>query len=454
MTLELKVQLPTKLGVLEPSVVQPLALELSTKLRVVQPLALQLSNLSILLNIINIESDIVKIKESIDIFFQEYNIYDSYCYYCKDKSCNCYEKKNLLEIILYSKLSNIKIILNYCFEKKYIINDDIFQKYIYVVLYKRWHAGLASYIDKQLYEWVLLNILTEETIKNEIFVEVVYTNDISYALGITITKSEYPKISYAHLIFSDCLISGKKFIKRIFKYLDSINFDYDNPKTKSLIACALSAQNLYGIDQLLLRNVSANTKDIHDIVEWQLVTGICNLRYTLDKFKKNPETLFNDRYSLEKENTDTNSVSNLHEIKLPISYLGLKEYNKIEYKLSLLLYYDDDLIKLIFLNNQKLSNKELDRKLLHLYIKIVKNEYPNSIYDMGDIKENITYYRENKTQSKEYYEDIYNLLQKICSNGFIPSDKEINLYLNGSNLINICYPDIHQKILKLFEVTL
>ena len=83
-------------------------------------------------------------------------------------------------------------------------------------------------------------------------------------------------------------------------------------------------------------------------------------------------------------------------------------------------------------------------------MKILKMIYPNNYYDLDDIKYIINNYIESNKQSEKYYEYTYNLLNKLYEYGFVPSEKLINIYLNGCRLIQICHPDIHQKMLKIF----
>jgi hypothetical protein len=414
----------------------------------------QISKLKDILDDKKWEINLQKIKETIDKFFENHNIFEDVRYYCTAPGCGCVEIGNLLDMICNRDIKVIKFFFSYCFEKMYMVKDRD-QKNILDTMYRKWKWEHNTDSDKELYEFLLFNILTKDTILNSIY------NYKAYF--------DIPKLSVAHLMFNSEM-NGKKYLSRIFKYLDSINFNYNNPNTYSLMTRAISVNSEYGITQLYLRKVDINRSDVHNNIELDMMNNICYIRYNLsylfhhssDILLTKISTYFGDRYTLDniqpillKKQPSLTSLDDYIdsdcETELPPQNRANMERD-IKYKFSLLIHYNDDLIRLFFLNDQKLSNIELNQQLFELYMKILKKEYPYSGYDIDDINYYISDFREDNLRSEKYYENKYNLLKLLISYGFIPSDTLIQLYLNGCNLIRICYPNIHQKMLDLFKV--
>ena len=408
-----------------------------------------------------------KCKKLINIYFQKYDIYINGSSKCTAYDCDCIAEVNLLKKIFSLNKEILIFFLNYCFEKKYIINDNKFQLFILNMINEIFVMnGLLNDNYKINYEWILINILHPEIIKNHII------SNYSYIFNNL-------QIGIVDLIFNEYCKSGKKFIKRIFKYLDSIKFNYNNLNKKSLMTTAFESSNIFGIEQLYLRGVSVNSDDLHFSIKYEMIKYMCYIRYAEYNYeeilenpnlvlqKKNKNIILNpdifDHENILDYNDDNDSthddeiieyIDSDAETNIPNcnnkDYLDYSKLKNITYKLNLIIYNDEELIKIIFLNDKKLSNNKLDSILYELYMKILKMIYPNNYYDLDDIKYIINNYIESNKQSEKYYEYTYNLLNKLYEYGFVPTEKLINIYLNGCRLIQICHPDIHQKMLKIF----
>ena len=399
-----------------------------------------------------------RLKQFIDNFFEKkYSIYR--------------KRENLLTIILEKKYDTFIFIINYCFEKNYIINNNKFQNNLLYLIKKEWDNGLINIDIRKKYEWILYNILTPDKLNNS-------------------------KVCYVHLIFEKNTIIGKKFINKIFRYLDNIKYIFNNPNKKCLLTCAILSDNLYGIEELLLRGFNANSKDIHNIIEFEIIKNLCLLKYEdntndlnstndLNTYlSNNTNDLSNNTNDLSNNTNDLNNNSSIKETEsihsslinyngsennynseiesnYSVDYNGSEtstetgsytlynlsydDLNIIKYHFNKIIY--DYLINIIFIQNKN----NINTCIIQAFSIMLSTNYSNYIYDIDDLKYLLLDYEMTYLKSNEFYEKKYEILLILKKYGFVSTNKIFQKYKNGSKLIEMCYPNMHQLFFKIFK---
>ena len=397
-----------------------------------------------------------RLKQFIDNFFEKkYSIYR--------------KRENLLTIILDKKYDTFVFIINYCFEKNYIINNNKFQNNLLYLIKKEWDNGLINIDIRKKYEWILYNILTPDKLNNS-------------------------KVCYVHLIFEENTIISKKFINKIFRYLDSIKYIFNNPNKKCLLTCAILSDNLYGIKELLLRGINPNSKNIHNVIEFEIIKNLCLLKYEDNKNNTNDlNSTDNTANTNNTDNTDSTndlnnylsnnskidetesfhsslinhngSESNYNNSEVESNYsvdyngsetstetgshtiynLSYNELNTIKYHFNKIIY--NYLINIIFIQNKN----NINTCIIQAFSIMLSTNYSNYIYDIDDLKYLLSDYERTYLKSNEFYEKKYEILLILSKYGFVSTNKLFEKYKNGSKLIAACYPNMHQLFFKFFK---
>lgn len=388
----------------------------------------------------------------IDEFFINFSIYDCIYNYCY---CGCRDTSTILIFILNRKFKLVKFILSYCFEKKYIKKNCLkFQNYLLYVYGKYFrYLGFDNEEHMNIYEWLLTHVSNLDIIKNK------------YIPGYTYCNDDWNS-GFAHIMFGYNYRVNNRFLMRIFSFLDSINFCYNNHKLKenkmySLMTAAFIAGNNFGIRQLYMRGVTCNSLDLHYAINRNMIFTICKLRYdSYDVYD-----ILEDTFSFDNINDDDckniNSFMNFIDInelfKILVSNHNMgsnhkkyfQDFQFLRKKVSLTIYFNHELITLIFKEIQKES---INIILYNLYQKVFNIFYPNYYMDDSSLKEQVNMFKEDYLNKnlKIIYEKYTKQILQLYSYGFKPNKKFINLYKNGCEIIKIIYPDIYLKLLKIF----
>ena len=324
--------------------------------------------------------------------------------------CGCIETYDLISAMfrrccLYDNqygFENLQEFLNYCFEKKYIIRTSLFfqQKIINIIGDINHWAGMCSNRDAIVFEWTLLNILTPVSI---------------LTLQIQTKDNEsIEKESLFHQLFRAYIEFEIDYKLNMFKFFDSINFNYKNPNHYNLITLAIEKYDIFSIEQLIKRGVEINTIEINNVLEWMITSMTCYLNY--------------------KYNNETTPKRKIFRLL----------FDKI-YESSLLIHY-------LFANNINLEEKKNVILALYKYLLQSNNLSFENNEELFDDLDNCDIFVNNRiVKSREYYYDFLNVLKILSQNHFIFDTKVKELYIEGSKPIQELYYDIHTEILSIFE---
>lgn len=416
--------------------------------------------------------NINEIKDIITIFFTKYKFNDVVSMYCDSYPyCTCVSYYTIIDIIFHSPhdwnrsscrkdLDMIELLLIFCFENEFIIKDSLqFQEELINTFSKHFLPnGILSDNDKRLYEYYITKLFTPQTIK---------TKKLKYYTGNNELIENSSKTTFVSLLFSRYSNVGKKFIKKILKYFDSIKINYNDPDNTCLMSNAYAADNneLFSLNELYKRGVIfANSNDLHDSVKYEFIINICGTRYhsyNFDQINENPDIIYESnpiKYSvvnkeIDNDDDDVESSYSVHSyngsdvdtnIEDKYNYDYLKQ---IKYDMDREIFALEYNINIIF---SSLIDKNIKKDHIKTIFKNIVGEGDEYLFDK--FEEYVLRDYSEYLLSEKYFLNQCKVLEKIIDYGFIPDETLKKIYKNGSKVVEIKYPEIHKKILTLLNI--